>query len=295
VDHRYRRSRWVFVCLTLVVFASAVAAQQETAAVPDEGRGFSFLPYLLGYGFIFQLLAIVHCAKQGRDRFWIWILLIGGLVGVAAYVLLEVLPGWSEVKRGFTAPARRKRIAMLRAIVRENPSAGNYEELGDLLVQQKKWGEARDAFDRAIAARNDLLDSFYWRGVCSFHVGDDAAAIRDLQYVVEREPKYDYSRARCFLARALARAGRTDEAMAAFDRLVESTTASESLVLAAEFYAANGRAGTAGELVESILARRETMPAYQKRRDRAAFRAARTLRRKLRRQAAATAPQPVST
>ena len=42
--------------------------------------------------------------------------------------------------------------------------------------------------------RGDLLDTFYWRGVSAFELGDDAAAIRDLQYVVEREPKYDYSR-----------------------------------------------------------------------------------------------------
>ncbi|HYC91257.1 MAG TPA: tetratricopeptide repeat protein [Thermoanaerobaculia bacterium] len=233
----------------------------------------------------------MHCAKQGRNRFWIWLLLIGGMLAVMAYVIVECLPDWSEMKRRFTGPARRRRIAMLRAMIRDNPSAGNYEQLGELLVQQKKWSEAYDAFDRAIASRTDLLDTFYWRGVSAFEVGDDAAAIRDLQYVVEREPKYDYSRARCLLARSLARTGRANEAMTVFDRLVESSTASESLVHAAQFYAANGRAADARELVESILARRQTMPAYQKRRDRAAFRTAKKLLRKLRREPAPAAAQ----
>jgi hypothetical protein len=288
LDHRHRRSRWLFACLALVCVAWSVAAQERA-----EGSGFSILR-LFGFGFIFQLAAIVHCAKQGRNRFWIWILLIGGLLGVAAYVLVEVLPDWTEMKRRAAGPGRRRRIAMLRAMIRDNPSAGNYEELGELLVQQKRWSEARDAFDRAIASRTDLLDPFYWRGVSAFEMGDDDAAIRDLQYVVGREPKYDYSRARTLLARSLARAGRTSEAMTAFDLLVESSTASESLVHAAEFYAANGRAGTAHDLVESILARRETMPAYQKRRDRAAFRAAKKLRRKLRdERAAAATPQSI--
>jgi hypothetical protein len=283
----------MFVWVAVVCVAWSVAAQQATAPPPpQEEHGFSILPYLFGSGFILQIVCIVHCAKQGRDRFWIWLLIIGGLVAVAAYVIIEMLPDWSELRRRFTGPQRRRRIATLRAMIRDNPSAGNYEQLGELLVQQKKWSEARDAFDRAIASRSDSLDPFYWRGVSAFEVGDDAAAIRDLQYVVEREPKYDYSRARCLLARSLARAGRIDEAGHAFDKLVESTTASESLVAAAQFYGANGRAGTALELVESVLARRQTMPAYQKRRDRAAFSAARRLRRKLHRKRMTAAGQP---
>ena len=228
-----------------------------------------------------QLLAIVHCAKTGRPRFWIWIIIIGGLLGTLAYFLVEGMPDWREIKRQFKGPARRRRIAALRAMVRDNPSAGNYEELGELLVVQKRWAEAREAFDRAITARADSLDPFYWRGVAAFEMKDDAAAINDFQYVVKIDPKYDYSRAQCLLARSLARAGRTSEAMAAFDRLVETSSASESQVSAAEFYAANGRAAEARELIEAVLARQPTMPSYQKRRDRPWLRMARKLRRKI--------------
>jgi len=259
--------------------------------------GGSFLQYLFGYGFLFQLLAILHWAKRGGDRFWIWIIIFGGAVGSIAYFLIAGMPDWDELKRSFTGPARRRRIAVLRAMIRDNPSAGNYEQLGELLVQQKKWGEARDAFDRAIRSRSDLLDTFYWRGVCALEVGDDVAAIADLQHVVKTDPKYDYSRAQCLLARSLARGGRTEEAAAAFDRLVESSTAAESLVSAAEFYAAHGRQAAALELIETILSRRETMPSYQKRRDRAWLRAAKRLARRLRKPRGSTnephpPPQP---
>jgi hypothetical protein len=230
-------------------------------------------------------VAIVHWARRGRDRFWIWIIIFGGVVGALAYFVVEGLPDWDELKRSFTGPARRRRIAMLRAMILDNPSAGNYEQLGELLVQQKKWAEARDAYDKAIAARSDSLDSFYWRGVSAFESGDDEAALRDLQFVIKTQPKYDYCRAQTVLARALARSGRTAEAMSAFERLTEITTSAESLVSAAEFFAANGREGEARELVEAILARRATMPAYQKRRDRAFLRRAAKLARKLRKSA----------
>lgn len=239
------------------------------------------LGHFFGWGFIIQLIAIVHCVKRGRERFWIWIILFGGVVGALAYFITEGMPDWDDMKRSFRGPARRKRITTLRAYVRENPSAGNYEELGALLIEERKWREAREAFDRAIQSRSDLLDTFYWRGVAAFEVGDDAAAIKDLEHVAKIQPKYDYSRVQCFLARALARSGRTAEAMAAFERLIEISTSSESIVTAAEFFAANGREAQARELVEIILTRRETMPAYQRRRDRVWLSMAKKLNRKL--------------
>ena len=49
---------------------------------------------------------------------------------------------------------RRKRIRQLERLVRQNPSAGNYEELGELYLDDGKLVQARAAFDRAIAARS---------------------------------------------------------------------------------------------------------------------------------------------
>jgi len=242
---------------------------------------FGFLRYLFSYGFILQVIAVVHWAKKGRERYWIWLILIGGVLGALAYFIVEALPDWQDLQHSFTGPARRKRIAALRALILDNPSAGNYEELGELLVQQRRWAEAREAFDRALVTRRDSLDPFYWRGVASFELDDDWAAIADLQYVVSVDPKHAYSRARCLLAQSLARGGRRDEAKAEFEKLVSATTASESLIAAAEFYADNGEVAKARELVQSILARRATMPAYQKRRDRKWLSMAKKLEKKL--------------
>jgi len=277
-----KRSRCLRTPCALLVWTLAIA---PFAFGQEEGGPGCLLASFLSLGFIIQialqLIAIIHCAKSGRDRFWIWIIIIGGLLGTAAYFVVEGLPEWRDIKRSFKGPARRKRIAALRVLVRDNPSAGNYEELGELLVHQKRWAEARDAFDRAITARADSPDPFYWRGVAAFEMGDDTAAINDFQYVVKIDPKYDYSRAQCLLARALARSGKTAEAMAAFDRLLEASSASESQVSAAEFYAANGRAAEARQIVEGLLARRATMPSYQKRRDRPWLNLARKLDRRL--------------
>jgi hypothetical protein len=95
----------------------------------------------------------------------------------------------------------------------------------------------------------------------------------------------------CLLAQSYARTQRTPEATVLFDKLVASSTAPESLTAAAEFYLDQGRANEAKELVESILARRATMPAYQRRRDAKWLRKARQLLNRCRQSAAAARPR----
>lgn len=278
-----RRSIVVLLLLCLALSVFAVPRRHHAAGGEDEdGGGFSLLGTLFGYGFILQIAAIITFAKRGGDRYWIWIILIGGVIGALAYFLIEGLPDFSRMRSTFSGPTRRRRIKVLRAIIRDNPSAGNYEELGELLSEEKKWSEAREAFDHALAQRTDSLDPFYRRGVASFQIGDNASAVRDLKLVVDKDPKYDYSRAMCILSQALARGGQTAEADAMFERLIRTSTAAESLCAAAEFLIAQGRVAEARELTENILARRLTMPHYQKRRDRRWMWQAKALWRKAR-------------
>ena len=278
----------LFLCAALfAVGAVAGTPQAEEIPVEEAQPSPPLISYLFGYGFILQIIALVHWARRGRDRFWIWIIIIGGFVGAAAYFVVEALPDFADMERSFKGPGRRRRIAALRALIQDNPSAGNYEELGELLIEEKKWKEARECFNKALGSRTDLVDTFYWRGVAAFELGDDAAAIPDLQHVVKVNPKFAYSRAQCLLGQALARSGRADDAEPVFQRLIESTTASESIVAAAEFFADRGREPVARELVERVLARRATMPSYQKRRDAKWLRKAKSLQRRLRKSAAA--------
>lgn len=240
--------------------------------------------FFFGWGFILQIAAVIHWARRRPDTFWLWIIIIGGPIGALAYFVVE--GDFSGVRHSFKAPSRRRRIAMLRALVRENPSAGNYEELGELLLENKRYAEAREAFDHALSSRTDSIHTFYFRGIAEFELGLNDAAISDLQHVVDVEPKHDYSRAMCLLAQAFARSGRTSEATELFDKLVATSTAPESLTAAAEFYIEQGRGNEARDIVESVLARRATMPAYQKRRDAKWLRKARQLARRSRQSAA---------
>src|SRR5258708_1794891 len=212
----------------LLFLCSAIAAfgQQGTA------HG-SFIGHLFGYGFLFQVAAVIHWSRKRPEAFWLWIIIIGGIIGALAYFLINGLPDFRDLQRTLRGPARRKRIHVLRALVIQNPSAGNYEEFGELLLEDKRYREAWDAFDQALSVRTDSIDPFYRRGIAEFELRDDEAAVADLRRVTAVDWKYDFSRASCLLGQSLARLNRTEEAMAVFDRIAQTATGAEPLVFAA--------------------------------------------------------------
>jgi hypothetical protein len=264
----------LFLCCALAAFG-----QQGMSHGSLIGQ---WIGHMFRYGFVFQVAAVIHWSRKRPEGFWLWIIIIGGIIGALAYFLIEGLPDFRNLQRTLRGPARRKRIKVLRGLVIQNPSAGNYEELGELLLEEKRYREARDAFDRALSVRTDSIDPFYRRGIAEFALRDDEAAVADLRRVTAADPKYDFSRATCLLGQALARLGRTDEAMTVFDKLAQSATGAEPLVVAAQFFADHGRPAEALEIAREIAMRDATMPAYQKRRDRAWLRKAKALERSLR-------------
>src|SRR3954453_1356829 len=100
------------------------------------------------YGVILQAVAIVHFVRRRPDGYWLWIILIGGGLGALAYIAAEVIPDVGLLRGAFQVFPRRKRINELQAAIIDNPSVGNYEELGDLYLDDKQYVKARECLDR---------------------------------------------------------------------------------------------------------------------------------------------------
>ncbi|HKR66369.1 MAG TPA: hypothetical protein VJZ00_21760, partial [Thermoanaerobaculia bacterium] len=183
---------------------------------------------LFAYGFLLQIAAVIHWSRKRPDTFWLWIIIIGGFIGALAYFLIEG-PDLRNLQRQLKGPSRRKRIRMLQAMVLDNPSAGNYEELGELLLTEKRYRDARGAYDHALAARTDSIDPFYRRAIALYQLREYEAAARDLERVIAVDPRYDYSGAFCLYARSLVQQKKIAEATAAFDQLVERSHSAETL------------------------------------------------------------------
>ena len=232
------------------------------------------------YGLVLQALAILHFVRRRPDTFWLWIILMGGGLGALVYMAVEVLPDARLLHGAYQVFPRRKRIRQLEAMILDNPSVGNFEELGDLYLDDKQYARARECFDRVVG-RTDEIDPLYHRALSFLGLDDMQAAAADLAQVVARDPRYDYQRAAGLLAHALARLGRREEAEALFTSVLETSTLSETEYNYAVFLAGTGRPDQARAMTEKILRKKATMPDYIKRRERPWFRRAALLKKRL--------------
>jgi len=235
------------------------------------------------YGIVLQAIAILHFVRRRPETYWIWIILMFGGVGALIYIVVEIIPDVGLLRGSFQVFPRRKRIKELEGLILDNPSIGNYEELGDLYLDDQQFARARDCFDRVLA-RAESVDPFYRRALCEMALNDFTAAAADLAQVTARDPKYDYYRAAGLRAHALARSATPEErekAGALFADVTQTSTLSETQYNYACFLMAEGRANEARDWAERILRKKATMPDYIRRRERPWFRKARALLKRL--------------
>ena len=236
---------------------------------------------LTPWGLILQAIALIHFIRRRPDTYWLFIIIFLGPLGAAVYIFMEVVPDLGLLRHSFDVFPRRKRIRHLEALVLENPAAGNYEELGDLYLDDANFARARDSYDKAIQSRSSSSDAFYRRGICKVFLGDFASAVPDIERVVFEDPKYDSNRASGLLAHAYANSGQPEKADELFRDVTERSTLSETYFNYATFLASQGRTAEAREWTQRILAKKPTMPGYLRRRERPWFRRAAGLLKKL--------------
>src|SRR5687767_11437852 len=126
----------------------------------------------LQYGVVLQALAILHFVRRRPEGFWLFVIIMGGGIGALIYIVAEVLPDIGLLRGAVQVFPRRKRIKYLQAAIIDNPSVGNYEELGDLYLDDGQYAKARECFDRVVSPRTDSPDPFYRRALAALAMND---------------------------------------------------------------------------------------------------------------------------
>jgi hypothetical protein len=233
------------------------------------------------WGFVVQIVAILHFLRRRPESYWFYIILFGGFLGAGAYIVVEMLPDLGLLRGVVQGFGRRSRIQTLQTQILDNPSAANYEELGELCLDQKQYSKAREAFDKAIEARSDSVYTFYYRAKTYLGLGHLSEAIPDLERVVAKDVKFDYYRAAGLLADAYARTGQLDRAAPLFAEVVQVSTTPEALYNYANFLKLQNRNAEAREWTEKLLAKKRTLPRYMQRVERPWFRKGKAMLKEL--------------
>jgi hypothetical protein len=241
------------------------------------GMNYLFYPW----GFILQGIALVHFVRRRPDNFWFFVIFFGGFLGAAVYIGVEVIPDAFLLRDFFQRFGRKSRIEALETQILDNPSAGNYEELGELLSDQKEFARARDALTHSIGVRSDSPHAFYLRAKSSLALHDFAAAIPDLEYVVCGDRKFDYYRAAGLLANAYVVTGKTDAAAPLYGEVTQFSSMPETLFNYANYLRLVNRHVEAREWTRKLMEKKHTLPRYMQHRERAWFRKGKALQKEL--------------
>jgi hypothetical protein len=209
---------------------------------------------------VLQAAALVHFFRRGGGN-WVWffVIIFLGPLGAIVYFIVEVLPGMRDVDPSQNWRARRQRWKELQIAIHQNPSPGNYEELGDLYRHESDWKQARECYDKAIGARTSHPDPYFGRAVSAIEMGDAKAAIPDLEKVVSMDRKFDFQRALGLLAHCYALTGRSDEADKLFREALETSTLSETQFHYAGFLASQGRNAEARDWLQRIVGKKAVL------------------------------------
>ena len=237
--------------------------------------------FVYPWGLLLYAVAIIHFVRRRPAGYWLWVILFLPSIGVLIYIVVEVIPDIGLLRQAFEVFPRRKRIRRLESIVVDNPSTGNFEELGDLYLDEKNFKRALESYERAIGSRGHSDDAYYRRGIAKLELGDFASAVPDLEFTVSRDPKYDSYRAMGLLAHAYANTGQPEKAEQSFLDATRISTLSETYWNYATFLASQNRADDAKEWAQKILSKKNNMPNYLRRRERPWFRKANALLKKL--------------
>src|ERR1700736_3064691 len=152
----------------------------------------SFLLFAFSWwSIVLRIVAIVHFIRRRPNFFWLVVILFHG-GGALVYILVEVIPDASLLRGTFQVFPRRRRIQELERIILDNPSAGNYEELGQLYLDDGRFARARACYDKAISSRTDHADPFYRRGIAEVELEDFPAAVPEMERAVKSDSDYDF-------------------------------------------------------------------------------------------------------
>jgi hypothetical protein len=231
-----------------------------------------FFVHFFSWGVALQVICAIHFFRRRPDTFWIFVIFFFGVLGAAVYFALEIVPDLANLGTTVNGFSRKRRIKALRALIDLNPAVGHKEELADLLLDERRYTEARALYNEIITPRSDDIDPIYRRGLCALALDDAAAALPDLEYVVTRDPKYDIHRAMGMLAHAYAQTGNAARAEDCFAEATRFSTLSETMCHYAEFLYANGRPREGREWAQKVLEKKTTLPRYLRQRERPWFR-----------------------
>ncbi len=168
---------------------------------------------------IFQIICIVHAVRTGNTS-WIWIILFFPLVGSIIYLATEA----RGVGRGGRKLASQlvdvvqpsRKLEALRAQLEHAPTVDNRLALAEECVRHKRYDEALELY-ATTGAHKDDPEVLKRRAGVQFEMGKPADAKVTLEHLFETQPREKGPAMRLLFARIVEAEGDTEATLAAYE------------------------------------------------------------------------------
>lgn len=225
---------------------------------------------------LLSLGMIAHCIKTGRNRIWVYVLVIlmsTPFIGSALYAGVEILPDLLRTRTSRRA-MRGIRDTLnpegdLRRAEQEMMVSGNVaarQQYADELVRLGRASEAVTIYQNCLTGVfvNDpkLLLGY---AHAQFAASDPAGARTTLDHLIAKNPEFKSPDGHLLYARALEAEGNVEKALSEFATLAAYYPGAEASVRYAQLLKRSGQQQLAGETLQALLERAKYAPAHYRR------------------------------
>ena len=224
-----------------------------------------------------QIGCVVHAVRTHRPTFWIWILLIGSYIAVAAYFFAEVLPNLGS------SPTARRAVRGVRQ--RIDPEHGKRRaarelDIADTIDNRRRLAEqslASGDYQQAMEMFRNALTGMYATdphlmlglAQAQFALDLPAEARATLDALIAANPKFRSFDGHLLYARTVEASGDIDKALTEYEALVQGFPGEEARVRYAQLLKRANRRSDAANVLREIAKRSSLAPKYYQREQRA--------------------------
>jgi hypothetical protein len=216
-------------------------------------------PLLAPVVLVIQIVCVIHLLRTGRPYWWLWIIFVIPLIGVAAYIYLEVRPTWGKLDLDsilwkFKTP--QQRIAILGERLEDSSTVKNRLALAAELHEAGQFDRECQVLSAGLRGPfKDDVTLLLKLAEAHLEAGRAADARQIVEQVVPpRSPDVQLQHA-LLQARTLAQMGRRAEAEPLLKELVSRKQSEAPRYYYAAFLIAEERRDEALGILHDILRR----------------------------------------
>ena len=233
------------------------------------------MPILVLVSLALQFFCLVHMVRSGRPYWWIWVIMLGSYLGVAVYVVTQVLPDLRldprsrqlarQVVHTFDPERQRRRIAQ------ELEAADTVENRRRLAEESLRLGDFANAAELYRSVLKGLYagDPMFLLGLAQSlaGLGQFREARDTLDTLIRANPDFRSPDGHFLYARCHEELGELDQALHEYEALSTSYPGEEARLRYGLLLKRLQRYGDARRVFEEMVKRAKVAPAYYRRKE----------------------------